>query len=185
MLMKANLGSGDNSPYTVLELLAAKIPFIATRVGGIPELVDGGILVEPDSASALAAAVHRFAKSPTNYVKPAVPFAVSTDQYMRTLQALGAPRSVPEKLSKNMNSCKARVILIADGQSALDSSISAVLGQRDCNVRDIVVVGGMPGLSAGLQTRIVKSGSSLSQVEGIAEAIGTDRALRVCVLVSL
>ena len=52
----------------LLEAMAAGLPVIASRVGGIPEVVaDGvtGLLVEPGNASELASAVLRFAESPS------------------------------------------------------------------------------------------------------------------------
>jgi glycosyltransferase involved in cell wall biosynthesis len=52
----------DNSPNTVYEAMAAGRAVVASRVGGIPELVaDGetGLLVEPGDADQLAAAVTR------------------------------------------------------------------------------------------------------------------------------
>ena len=52
----------DNSPYTVFECLTAGIPFLAGRVGGIPELIHADdharVLVAPDPTS-LAAAIER------------------------------------------------------------------------------------------------------------------------------
>ncbi len=57
----------EASPLAVIEYMAAGLPVVATRVGGIPEIVaDGetGLLVEPDSADALAAAIGRVAGSP-------------------------------------------------------------------------------------------------------------------------
>ena len=52
----------DNHPYTVLECVAAGIPFLATAVGGIPEMVhqqdNARVLVLPDEV-ALAGAIRR------------------------------------------------------------------------------------------------------------------------------
>lgn len=49
----------ESMPYIVLEALAAGLPLIASRVGGIPEILgsDSRALVEPDNADALAAAM--------------------------------------------------------------------------------------------------------------------------------
>lgn len=49
----------ESFPYIVLEAAAAGLPLIATRVGGIPEIVAGTdtLLVEPENASALAARI--------------------------------------------------------------------------------------------------------------------------------
>jgi glycosyltransferase involved in cell wall biosynthesis len=52
----------EGCPYTVLEAMAASVPVVATRVGGVPELVaDGetGMLFEPGDPEAAAAALQR------------------------------------------------------------------------------------------------------------------------------
>ncbi|HLF22996.1 MAG TPA: glycosyltransferase family 4 protein, partial [Burkholderiales bacterium] len=46
----------------LLEAMAAGVPIVASRAGGIPEVVDDGgegILVEPNDSRALASALHR------------------------------------------------------------------------------------------------------------------------------
>jgi len=58
---------GDNLPISVLEAMAAAVPVVATRVGGVPELVvDGetGLLIEPDDAAGLAAAIDSLTRAP-------------------------------------------------------------------------------------------------------------------------
>jgi glycosyltransferase involved in cell wall biosynthesis len=51
---------GENLPITILEAMAAALPVVATRVGGVAELVEDGVsgrLVEPDDVDGLADAL--------------------------------------------------------------------------------------------------------------------------------
>lgn len=59
--------SWDNSPNTIYEAMSSGTPVIATRVGGIPELVDDGItgvLVPPRDQNALAEAITALLSEP-------------------------------------------------------------------------------------------------------------------------
>ena len=52
----------ENLPIAILEAMACAVPVVATRVGGVPELVvDGstGMLVEANDPHALAGAISR------------------------------------------------------------------------------------------------------------------------------
>ncbi len=55
--------SWENFPHTVVEALAVGTPVIATRTGGVAEVVrdgENGLLVEPGEVDALAGAIRRF-----------------------------------------------------------------------------------------------------------------------------
>jgi glycosyltransferase involved in cell wall biosynthesis len=55
----------ENCPYVVLESMACGTPVVASKVGGIPEIIDSnynGLLVEPGSNEALADSISRILK---------------------------------------------------------------------------------------------------------------------------
>jgi glycosyltransferase involved in cell wall biosynthesis len=57
----------EGFPQTILEYMAVGLPVIATRVGGIPELVvDGetGLIVPPNNPIAFASALRNLVESP-------------------------------------------------------------------------------------------------------------------------
>jgi glycosyltransferase involved in cell wall biosynthesis len=64
----------ESFPYVVLEAAAARVPLIATNVGGIPEIVAGTDveLIAPNDKQELALAMLAFLKSPDTLDKRAV-----------------------------------------------------------------------------------------------------------------
>jgi len=57
----------ENAPLSVLEPMARGVPVVASRIGGIPEMIDSGvdgILVEPGDVAALADAMARLGAEP-------------------------------------------------------------------------------------------------------------------------
>ncbi len=57
----------ENAPFVIREAFAARVPVIASRLGGMAELVDderSGLLVEPGSAGAIRRAIRRLLDEP-------------------------------------------------------------------------------------------------------------------------
>jgi glycosyltransferase involved in cell wall biosynthesis len=57
----------ENLPLVVLEAMATALPVVATRVGGVPELIEDGrtgILVEPEDPAGLARAIESLSGDP-------------------------------------------------------------------------------------------------------------------------
>jgi glycosyltransferase involved in cell wall biosynthesis len=57
----------EGSPVSLIEAMAAERPVVATRVGGVPDLVEDGVtgcLVPPDDAGALAEALVALLRDP-------------------------------------------------------------------------------------------------------------------------
>jgi glycosyltransferase involved in cell wall biosynthesis len=57
----------EGTPVSAIEALAARRPVVATRVGGVPDVVDegeDGFLVEPGAPAALAERLERLAREP-------------------------------------------------------------------------------------------------------------------------
>lgn len=84
----------ESLPYVVLEAIAADVPLIATRVGGIPEIYEGHTehLVEPGDVSALAEAMHHHLDHPKDIVaftatlRRSLADRFTVDTMMRTIE---------------------------------------------------------------------------------------------------
>jgi glycosyltransferase involved in cell wall biosynthesis len=93
----------ESLPYVVLETLAAAVPLVATRVGGIPEIYDGHAdrLVPPGDVVALTDAMQRQIADPAEGVSFAAAMRRSlaerftVETMMRTIGAFYARLGVP------------------------------------------------------------------------------------------
>lgn len=74
----------ENQPVVILEAFACSLPVIATKVGGIPELLKEGFgeLVTSENEKELAAAIKKVIQNPDNYNKEAMrQYAVENFSY--------------------------------------------------------------------------------------------------------
>jgi glycosyltransferase involved in cell wall biosynthesis len=76
----------EGVPQVLLEAFAARLPVVATAVGGVPDLVEGrGLLVPPSDADAAATALHRLVVD--QELRRAVVDAGAAEARRRTLEA--------------------------------------------------------------------------------------------------
>lgn len=84
----------ESLPYVVLEAIAADMPLIATRVGGIPEIYEGHVerLVPPGDVEALAEAMERHLADPrevadfTSRLRRSLAERFTVETMMRTIE---------------------------------------------------------------------------------------------------
>ena len=81
----------ESFPYVVLETLAAAVPLVATRVGGIPEIFEGhvGRLVPPGDVAALAEAMWHEVSEPADGIAFAATMRRSLAERFTVAQMMG------------------------------------------------------------------------------------------------
>jgi len=100
----------EGTPGAVLEAMACGLPIVASRVGGVPELIADGIsgtLVDPGNAQAMATAIERYICTPplarqhawaARRAAEGRSMQVSTDAYLAMYDALCARKLRTERM---------------------------------------------------------------------------------------
>ena len=100
----------EGSPYVLLEAMAAKVPIVATAVGGVPEIVEeeeSALLVPPRNPAAMAAAIERV------LTDPALAHKLTTNAAARV-----ATRYTPEIQVRSLRELYVSVLTSKDRSSA-------------------------------------------------------------------
>jgi O-antigen biosynthesis protein len=129
---------GDNSPHTVLECLCARVPFLASRVGGIPELIArddlDGVTFAP-RADELASRLSRAIAQGVPIARPAVDPRVNRRQWIAwhdgLASRLASNREIAAPASAVRETPRVSVCLVYHGRPrqlahAIDSLVSRI-----------------------------------------------------------
>lgn len=122
----------DGLPYTVMEAMRAGLPIIATRVGGIPEIVtdqQDGLLVAPGSSDQLAEAMIKVLSEPT---------------WRRSLGTQARERFKRELTLKSMHVNVVKVF----AEAGLLPNLSETTGSRPTGTFSVVCPGGKLGVQS-------------------------------------
>jgi len=130
----------DNYPYTVLECLGSGIPFVATTVGGIPEMVHaddhGRVLVPPEKA-ALADAIRRAVTDAHAPARPADDFGTVELQWLAWHGAILADAAV-EQEAPGATLPAASVIVMPTAGAGEPSCLTTLTRQIDATIEILV-----------------------------------------------
>lgn len=130
----------DNLPYTVVECLAEGLPFLTTRVGGIPECIyaddQATVLCEPE-ARALASRISEHLHQPPRTVRPSVDAALNLRQWMDWHHQLqpGTSRDSSTRETPMVSVC----IATRNRPAHLRTALASLLKQTYASVEVVVV----------------------------------------------
>ena len=127
----------DNLPNTVIECLAGRIPFLASRVGGIPELIadfDLERVTFPPNASELADRLGRALRDGVPLARPAIDPDENKQRWINWHAALASRRADDENVNTSISVAPAPPLVTAclnyrDRQELLLQSLESLRRQ--------------------------------------------------------
>ena len=97
----------ENLPYSMMEAMAWQRPIIATRAGGMPDLVEDGVngfLVEPDDEEALARRMNKLADDRELAVRMGKAGGVKLEREFRPAECIQRHVELYEELNRRRRS---------------------------------------------------------------------------------
>ena len=104
----------DNLPSTVIECLAGRIPFLASRAGGIPELIADSDIERVSflpNASELANALGRALRDGVSIARPAIDADENVRRWVNWHSALASHRADNENVNTNFSAASAQPLV--------------------------------------------------------------------------
>lgn len=142
----------ENSPYTVLECVLKRIPFIAADVGGIAELVhpeDRERALFQPSPAALAASLRALEGKPYVPLRPAVPAAFTRERWLALQAGLLAEVPVTAPVAEERPWPTISVCLVHyDRPALLAQALDSLRRQSYAHFNVVLVDDGSPSAAA-------------------------------------
>lgn len=142
----------ENSPYTVLECVLERIPFIAADVGGIAELVhpeDRPRALFQPSPAALAASLRALEGKPYVPPRPAVPAALTRERWLALQSSLLEEVPVVAPVAEDVPWPSISVCLVHyDRPALLAQALDSLRRQSYTNFNVVLVDDGSPSAAA-------------------------------------
>ncbi len=83
-----NTSINEGTPYAIIEAMAARVPVVATSVGGVPDIINSemtGYLVSPDDVNSLVDTIHCALETPDAILDAAQSYALENHDLERMI----------------------------------------------------------------------------------------------------